>query len=249
MPLKFFCNIILSIMAACFFTSVQAQTLRNPNEAEKTVINKCVHATVPLLNSFENDVWEKQEGGADEEKDYAVQIKPDVVMGVAPFNDWHFAVRQDSPLWTTVIQPYLDKGSSLNFSDPQVVSAYQLEGQKIKALKDIYIEVRVNEASYPRILAKEKMHMPGAYYIFDQSSRNDFVGVDHNLPSFCLVFGDWTGAGTKTALNGGTEFHFRYPLNSPHIENMIIILSGNEERIKELLAHADWQKINDGLSN
>ena len=72
------------------------QNNRPPNNTEIAVINKAVQAIVPLVDRFRNKTRQKDERGAYEPQNYLVQKHSDVVMGVAPFMDWHFTIRQNS---------------------------------------------------------------------------------------------------------------------------------------------------------
>jgi hypothetical protein len=229
-----FCNI---------FT--HAQSSRQPTDAEKKAINKAVHIITPMIDSFENDEWKKEAGGADDEDNYSIQTHPDVAMSVAPFNEWDFTVRQGSPIWNTSIQPYLNKTEQTNFSDPQAVATLQKEGAKVKALQHIYVEIHVNDKSIPG-RPNNSIPTAGVTYAYKQTP-GAFTGTDHNLPSYVLVFGNWKNAVFNNSFNA-SQFHFAHAFGTPYIENIVIIMSGNEARIKELITTLNWNEINNALT-
>jgi hypothetical protein len=74
-----------------------------------------------------------------------------------------------------------------------------------------------------------------------------WIGTDRGLEAGCvLAFGNWSTARPSQDY-GDYRFHFIHPYG-PFIENIVIILMGNEQRIKELLQKIDWNEVNNGLS-
>jgi|GEM_PF-2402346 len=250
MSYKFLCS--LSFLSFTFyFTS--AQNLRNANDAEKAVIAKAVHIILPLIDGFQNSTWQKEEGGADEPQDYTVGTHPDVVMGTAPFNDWHFTIRVGSDFYDKNIKPYYDKLNSgnINANDTKAMETLVKEGQEIKLESHLYVEVHVNEAGLPVKPVKNSpadLKIPGCYFSYKQ--RPDLlIGTDRNIPdSYVLVFGNWA---TAKLVPGIQEYDFKYthPLGSPFIENIVIIISGPPGRLQEILKTTDWEQVNGALTN
>lgn len=240
----------LLLFLLLFVSAISAQNSRTANEKEKAVINKAVNIIVPLIDGFENDTWQKEEGGADDENNYSVQIHPDVVMGVAPFNDWHFTVRQGSDFYNKNIKPYYDKvtNNPIDAGNAEAMKQLVDEGQKIKTTSNIYVEVHVNDLGIPVKPVKNNeadLRLPGCYISYKQT-KDKFIGTDRNLPdSYVLVFGNW---GSSKYQNGDYHFAFAHPPGNPFIENIVIIISGAKDRILEILKSTDWTKVNDALT-
>ncbi|HEY5406180.1 MAG TPA: hypothetical protein VIJ92_03795 [Ginsengibacter sp.] len=195
----------------------------------------------------------KDEGGADEPENYSLQVHPNVVMGVAPFNDWHFTIRQNSDFYNETIKPYYDKitNNQIPINDPKAMKELEKEGQKIKLESNLYVEIHVNEIGIPMNPAKGNaadLKIPGCYFSYKQ--RPDIlIGTDRNIPdSYVLIFGKWEQARFNASLHE-YYFKFKHPPGTPYIENIVIILSGAPGPLKELLTTIDWENVNEGLTN
>jgi hypothetical protein len=239
------------ILFACLAVTAQAQSNRSPNTVELAAIKKAQHVVEPFINSFENDNWEKKDGGSVEEEYLSVQDNPDVVMGIAPFNDWHFIVKENSPYFNASIKPLQDKIISLTsagYSESNVQQEVAL-GKQLKKLRDIYVEVFVNLKNLPEKIqkgSKSDLNIAGAAYAYKETENKTIGTQRESISSYVLAFGDWSTA----VLNknyGAYDFKFLHKNGTPYIENIVIRVSGNDERIHELL-QLDWNKINEALT-
>jgi len=243
---------LFSLILSLTGFSVFAQTLRDPTPAEKAALNKVVQAVMPVLQPFDNDDWILTDGGADNPEDYSVQIKPDVVMGAAPFSDMTYTLRQESPLWIKEVKPLMDR-----LTDPANAPHNETEGaaydklsNEVEAKSEVIIKIHVNEKNLdvkPIKGSKEDLKIPGCYFSFKPTKD---PGTNQDLTNeYVLAFGNWKTF--KERDYSGTpyyEFSFTNPNGSPYIENIVIILKGNIERIKEMIKKIDWNKINQGLT-
>lgn len=243
---------ILTLYLSLLSISVFAQTLRDPTPAEKAALDKVVHAVMPVLQPFADDDWILTDGGADDQGDYVVQIKPDVVMGAAPFSDMTYTLRQESPLWIKEVKPLVDK-----LADPANTPHNETEGaaydklaDEIEAISEVIVQVHVNEAALyikPAKGSKEDLKIPGCYFSFKPSK--DPVTNNDLTNEYVLAFGNWKTFKEKNYSDIPLyEFSFTHPNGSPYIENIVIILKGSTNRIKEMLPKIDWSKINQGLT-
>lgn len=232
------------------------QSDRDPTPQEKIAIDKAVHAVTQVINQFADNNWQLVSGGPDAPEDYSVQKKPDVPIGVALFNDWQFSVKQGSDLWNTRIKPYLTKlqNPPSDMNDQKAMDAYNKMDSEFKNLKDIYVEVHVNDLNLPIKPVKngkDDLNVPGCYFAYKQSGDpNKLIGTDRELEnSYVLALGNW-GTAKLTYYSDVPyyNFHFLHMPGTPYIENVVIIISGNNNRIKELLQKIDWNKINAGLT-
>jgi len=207
---------------------------------------------MPVLQPFADDDWILTDGGADDPENYAVAIKPDVVMGAAPFSDMTYTLRQESSLWIKEIKPLVDKlADPANTPHNEAESAaYDKLTEEVEAKSEVIIEVHVNESAlYVKPLkgSKEDLKIPGCYFSY-KPTKDPITNIDLNN-EYVLVFGNWK---TYKAMNADDlplfKFSFTHPNGSPYIENIVIILKGNTNRIKEMLPKIDWNKINKGLT-
>ena len=242
---------IISILVLLFFTihSAIAQN-RAATPVETKVIQKAVNAVVPVIDGFENKDWGKTAGGADEPQYFSVQTKPDVVMGVAPFNEWHFEVREGSERYNKIEKPYIDKMAA---NPPDAGNEKQMkenanEGARVNKLMNVYVEVMVNEKNLPVKPLKggvTDLKIPGTFFTYKQP-ENKIIGFQRvGLSSYVLAFGNWR---TAKFADADYQFHFTHPLATPYIENIVIIISGADDRVQEILHKTDWSKINEGLT-
>lgn len=236
---------------------VSGQTLRNPTPAEKAAIDKFVHAVEPLVKPYADSNWEFKDGGPEDPDNYSVQVKPDVVMGVAPFTDYEFDMIQGTALWNKEMKPIMDSVmnlSSYGFSPEEMGLANDRLAERSDNTSIVYVSIIPNTGGLslnPLKGNKRDLKIPGCYYSYFLSDDND--GLADGLHGdqkyrFVLVFGDWSGTKLTNTDPNFYRFPFKHPNNSPFIENAIIVLCGNKERIKELVKQTNWKKVNAGLT-
>ncbi|HRN72574.1 MAG TPA: hypothetical protein PLM81_05575 [Ginsengibacter sp.] len=230
--------------------SAAAQSLRSPTQKERQAIDKVVRTVMPIISSFANNNWTLTEGGADDPEDYAVQIKPDVVMGAAPFSDFHFSVVQGTQLWNTELKPLYDKMTHPKINSDAESADYDKLSETYEEQSEVVVEVHVNQrnlAKKPEPGSKVDLKIPGCF--FSYKSKSDSYDQPTFNDVYYLAFGNWKN--TKEVFYTHTpsyNFSFVHPKGSPFVENIVIILKGNASRVKELVYHTDWRSIIDGLS-
>ena len=250
--MKHITSIILITCLTGLNTSSFAQSNRSPTPQERAVIDKAVHAVLPVMQKFMDTNWKIIAGGADNPDDYSVAVKANLPLNVAPFNDWQFSIKQNSGLWNQRVQPLYEKvmHPPTDYNNEKEMATYNQLAKEYKNLKDVFVEVEVNRPELPVNPDKNNkgnLTIPGCAYAF-KLSHDHWIGTDRNLEAgYALAFGDWSTAKPSRDY-GDYRFHFIHPGNSPFIENIVIIMMGNEERIKELLSKMNWNEVNDGLS-
>lgn len=231
-----------------------AQSNGSPKPLEKQAIDKAVRTITPLIEGFGNENWQKSSGGADSPGDYSVQKKPDVPIGTAPFNDWHFTVKQGSALSDTTITPLLTalQHQPAALTDKKAMDACDSINKRLENTRDIFVEVHLNEKSLPvKSVRKDRgrLNIPGCYFAYKQPSGK-LIGTDRNLQTtYVPAFGNWDNTNLRHYSNiEAYEFHFIHPSSSPYIENIVIILSGNEDCIKQLISSVRWADVHKALT-
>ncbi|MBS1973991.1 MAG: hypothetical protein JST13_06535, partial [Bacteroidetes bacterium] len=175
-----------------------------------------------------------------------------IPINTAPFNEWHFTIKPGSDYYNKNIKPYYDKlnNGTIDATDAKAMKDFQTEGNKIKSESNLYVDVQVNDIAllvHPLKNSITDLKVPGCYFSYKQPA-DKLIGTDHNTPdSYVLAFGDWSTARARASF-GDYGFKFIHPKGTPFIENIVIIISGNNDRIKEILKTANWQKVNEGLT-
>lgn len=250
--MKYLASSILIICLTGLNTSSFSQSSRPPTPHERVAIDKAVHAILPVMQKFIDRNWKIAAGGADDPNYYSVDKKPYVPINTAPFNDWQFSVKENSPLWNEKLQPMFAKlmHPPVDYRNEKEMAAYNQLAKEYKNLKDVFVEVEVNRPGLPPSPDKSSaadLKIPGCAYAF-KLSHEHWIGTDRNLEAgYVLAFGNWSTARPSQEY-GDRLFHFIHPNTSPFIENIVIIIMGNEERIKELLSKINWNEVNNGLS-
>lgn len=246
-PTILYCFVLL-----LFSIPVLAQSDRAPTLTEKTAIDKVVQTVMPIVKTFADNNWTLTDGGADNPEDYSVQQYPDVTMGVAPFSEMQFSMNQGTVLWNTEVKPIWDKIEHPDKvpTNNEEAAAYDKLTEEYQHLSEVSIEVHVNQKNIdvkPVKGNKEDLKIPGCYFSYkldkDPITHQDLTG------EYVLVFGNWKTVKLKYYSNMPVyEFSFTHSKGSPFVENIVIILKGNNNRIKEILQKTDWSAINKGLT-
>ena len=243
--------ITLLALSVLIFKFTKAQSDRDPTPPEKKVIVKVINVVAPIINGFQNKDWQITKGGADEPEYFSVQRYPDVVMGVAPFNDWNFTLTQGSDKYNKIVKPFLDKMQTNppDVSNQKAVDKYNEEIAKMELLSNVNVEVHVNEKNLPLKPPNGvvDLKIPGTFFSYKEPTNGEksIAGIDHCQNSYVLAFGNW---GTAKLKSDNYQFHFTHPLATPYIENIVIIIYGAPDRVQEILHNTDWKKINEGLT-
>lgn len=245
-------RIQLLTLFVCISINIFAQADRSPNAQELPVIKKAQNVVEPFINLFENNDWQKESGSADEEEYLSVQKEPDVPMGVAPFNDWHFVVQPNSAYFNQTIKPLYDRITALSANNTDENIKKELEiGKQLKKLTDIYVEIFVNEKNLPEKFQKgsaNDLNVAGTAYAYKETDPNKTIGTQiDGINSYVLAFGNWSTSVFDKNLEV-YQFKFQHANGTPYIENIVIRISGNDERIHQLLTLLDWNKLNDALT-
>jgi hypothetical protein len=229
-----------------------AQGNRSPTPQEKVVIDKAVHAVLPVIQKFIDENWGMISGGADDPNNYSVSRKPDRPLNVAPFNDWRFSVKQGSPLWNGKVKPLQEKmmAAASGGGSKDGAALYLRISKDYFNMRDVFVEVEVNDVELPILPDKNSaanLKIPGCAYSF-KLSHDHWRGSNQDLDAgYMLAFGNWSTAKPSRDYDD-YRFHFVHPDGDPFIENIVILIKGNEQRIKDLLKEIDWNEVNKGLS-
>lgn len=251
---KLFTLVFLSnfLLFSSFVFQVDAQTMRSPTPQEKTAIEKVINAVMPVLTPFSDDTWVLEDGGPDQPEYFSVAIQPEEPIGTAPFTDMRFEMKQGSELWNREMKPLLDKIEHPDKvpSNDEEAAAFNKLTNEYENKSKVVIEVHVNEKNIevkPVKGGPSDLKIPGCYFSYKQS--NNPGSDEYQAYQYTLVFGKWSTAKVKDYSDVPFyEFSYVHPKGSPYIENIVVILKGNNKRINELLGKIDWSNVNKGLT-
>ncbi len=207
--------------------------LRAPTPAEQRVLERYRDTIHSVLDAFDSDDWDTTTD-FDVDDNVLVSNDPDVPLDVDELIQRSYTVKKDSPLYQREVAPFLAKMQQM--SSMEMAQA----GKKLKKLR-LEVQVHFNRAAADRdARTKPHLQVPGAVYSFltEQSQ-------DQRSQTVVLLFGDWKSAQQRS---DDLKFHFKHPMHTPAIENVVVQLQGSPDRIKELLRSVDWKRVNDALA-
>lgn len=226
---------VLSIALLLYF-SATAQSMRMPTPAEKIALMKVIDPINQNINLFLNNNWQKTEDFDEPNMDVPNSSRAQLRTGYSIT----LKIKEGTPLYQKLMQPVLrlmkeNKNDSLQ-------EAYATWEKK----SVIHIDIEVNGGvvalgSAPNKI--QKLIIPGAAMAF-------IVAEDNNTPrrngAFVLAFGHW-GNAKYNSENHCYNFKYDHPPQTPFIENAVLEIYGNSERINEILKRCDWSSVTAGL--
>jgi hypothetical protein len=232
---------LVSALVLFLVGNIAAQSRRDPNPAEKAVLDKAVNIIENTLNQFNNNDWGKEQDYYD--GDILIAQAYNSPLQINTNFERHYRVLLNSDRYNNLLKPIEDKvNDAMQKGDYKRV---QELGDQSKALSSLTVDVYVNyfvAGIFPGKPGNVKLDVKGPFLSYktnqDQYSNKDIHG-------YWLLYGNW-----PTVQNGpyGLTFKFKRPPSSPYIENIAIIITGAEDRIQELLKTADWTQLQAALT-
>jgi hypothetical protein len=218
----------------CF--SATAQSMRTPTAAEKTALMKVINPINQNFSLFLDNNWEETEGFDETAMDVPNSTRSQLRTGYLVT----LKMKEGSPLYKKLMEPVL-RFMKENKNDSLQVAYAAWQKQSV-----IHIDIAVNDGvvalgSLPDKI--QKLNFPGVAKAF-------IVAEDNNTPrrkgAFVLAFGHWENAKYNPG-NDCYNFKYVHPPGTPFIENVVIEIYGNSERINEIVKQCDWSKVTAGL--
>ena len=210
-----------------------ATDLRPPTPAEKQVLAKYRTVIYSVLDSFNSPDWAEKD---DFELDDKVLVSgdPAVPLDVDELIQRSYSVKEGSALFQKEVLPYITQMQS---ATPEQMAQI---GRKMRRLQ-LEVEVHFNRAGIDSNPARRTSVAVSGPAMAIQGD----LSQDKKIQTVQLLFGNW-----KSAVQGGDilAYHFQHPAHSAAIENVVIQLRGDPQRIQELLHSVNWKRVNDALS-
>ena len=218
-------------LASLGIAPAAAQTpLRPPTPEERAILTNYVNVLHRILDQIPDENWvENPHRRFDVDDQAEVSNDPDVPLDINESMTREYMIRPGSPLETERIkelEPLVEKFKA-NPADPATSIALQKADKPTRITVNIHFNRLGNPLDSP---ANLKISGPVAAY----KSTNS-----HGEESVLLLYGNW---------KAGTRYRFHRPGRYPAIENIVIVITGDPDRINHLLDTVDWKSVNTALT-
>jgi len=202
---------------------------RAPTVDELALLNQANSAYLAMTDALLADgVWAVASPGG-MRPDITVHTRPHAPLETVLFQEMRLRVRPDSTYFTSTIQPRMKAEQTGQTADAELPS-----------LNEIVVQVAINQKNVAEKPVRGALGVPGAYFAYRAGSNEDDA---QTRPQYRLCFGDWS---TAKPVNSFYNFVYKHPPGTPHIENIVVRLSGNETAIQGLLKNPVWNRFNFG---
>lgn len=200
---------------------------RAPTSNEQSLLGKANEAWLAMKDALLADgVWAVAAPGG-MRADVKVRARPHAPVESPLFQELRLRVRPDSPYYAASIEPRMKAEQAGTAADPE-----------LPALNELVVQVAINQKNVAEKPARGALGVPGAYFAYRAQSDSALM-----RPQYVLCFGDWS---TAKPVNGFYNFVYKHPPDTPHIENIVVRLSGNEAAIQSLLKNPMWNRFSFG---
>ncbi|HEY4358956.1 MAG TPA: PKD domain-containing protein [Acidobacteriaceae bacterium] len=220
---------------ALAFVSLAAPAIAGPDDwraptANEQALFDGVNGAYRALGDvlLADGVWEVATPGG-MSPNVMVRVRPHAPVEAALFKEMRLRVRPDSAYYASTIQPKMAAEQGGQTADAELPS-----------LNELVVQVAINQKNVAEKPVRGALAVPGAYFAYRAPGNGDDA---HTRPQYVLCFGDWS---TAKPVNGYYSFVYKHPPGTPHIENIVVRLSGNESAIQGLLKNMVWNRFNIG---
>ncbi|HET9709373.1 MAG TPA: hypothetical protein VFP39_13840 [Gemmatimonadales bacterium] len=226
---------LLLAVALAVPSALNAQgQLHEPTVAEHRVLDPAISAITRVLDRFGDDDWDKTSDSFGD--NVLVSDDPDVPLDIDQNFERTYSVRQDSNRWHAVIEPLMQQlQQSMAGSD---YAAQRRVGGKIRSLSTVTVDVYINRADFSvdtTVTGTTRVTIAGAALAYRVPPDS---GAESQGPTYTIGFGKWRGQ----------RFAFVHRPKSAAIENIVVRITGADDRIRDVLAHVDWRMLGSVLT-
>ena len=244
--------------------SILAQSVRKPNAAEKKVFDKAIPVIVSFLDKFGNDDWTLDQNWYNGDPLVPTDYNDRGPIGIDQNFERDYVVNQDSKRFNQIIKPLYDKSQIL--SDKLVAKIKEYEknpsakaekeygkrtslndsldaiNNKLEELNELHVYAYINRANISGKPATE-VQVKGSAMV--TKTNEGYMAYDY-FKSYYIAFGNWKTA-KWNADDNLYDFKFK-DTKTPSIQNIVIIMTGAQDRMKELMKKIDWSVLNKALT-
>ncbi len=258
---------VLSLLIILLICNASAQSLKEVSPAEKKILEKPVFIIQGLLDRFGNNDW--GEGNTDN-SDYQLLVPIDY-NGVGPIPlsqnfERIYKVQGNSKRFNTIIMPLNNKLQELNSKYQEEYQAIQSKsakeqeefmsksnptmdsltsiGNKAEELNEIDVYAYINDDYIEgKPINDPDINVRGADMV--TKLNHGYYQKDY-WTTYYLAFGNWK------SIKMDKEFKCYYykfkKTKTASIQNIVIVLTGAPDRMKELMNKIDWSVLNKALT-
>lgn len=259
-------KIFIFVLSLHLFTiSILAQTVRKPNAAEKKVFDKAIPVIVSVLNKFGNDDWTLDQDWYNDDPLVPTDYNDKGPIGIDQNFERDYVVNQDSKRFNEIIMPIYKKSQVLedkvvarvkkyeshpsaksekeNGKKDPLMDSLNAVNNKLEELNELHVYAYINNL-YVKGKPVKGLNIPGAAIITKLNSGHfapDF------FKSYYIAIGNWQNAKWST---GEKAYYYKFKNTpKPSIQNIVIIMTGAQDRMNELIHKINWSVLNKALIN
>jgi hypothetical protein len=240
---KFFVLSIILIITLNF--KAAAQLSHQPSPGERAVLTKIITAITNILDQFGDKDWDKTSDFYN--PDLYVEDDSSVPIDIDQDFNRIYLLNENSDRYLKFVKPLTDQ---VNERINKKIYDSVTEGlqKQIRRLSSIAVVVFINRQSLPFIPGYghcDTVNVKDAAFACRVNSSLTASGIPG--ASYWLGFGNWD-SGSWNKDQNEYRFHFSHPAHTPFVENAVIVITGAEDRISELLHSIDWSRIKMALT-
>lgn len=231
--------ILSGIVLVCCAAGSAHAALRDPTPEEKQALDKATAAIGAIFDPIENDDWEKAQDFYDGNPQ--VNTRPDVPLDINQNFQRDYHVRPGSRRERDLIQPLEKQLQSAG--SPEAMLAI---GRKVRPLMTLSAYAYINMGAVDvKQAAGAAPKAAGAAFVYAVDPKEAFC--QSGASCYLLGFGNWQAARRRPG-EQALRFVFTHKAGTPFVENVVIRLTGADDRIRELLQTLDWNALNNALT-
>jgi len=232
-------RLVTSLAIVALGAGSASAELREPTPQEKQALDKIIAAVGKVLDPIENDDWEKSADAYD--GDPQVNAKPDVPLNINQNFQRDYRVRHGSEREQKIIGPLLEQLMKAGSMESK-----QAIGRKVRPLTTLTAYAYINLGTVDvRQVPEAGLQVAGAAFVYAVDPNEAFC--QSGASCYLLGFGNWQSARRKPG-EQALHFQFAHKPGTPFVENVVIRLTGAQDRIRQLFQTVGWNALNDALT-
>ena len=240
--------------------SILAQSVREPNAAEKKVFDKAIPIIQSFLDKFGNNDWTLDQNWYNDDPLVPTDYEDKGPIGIDQNFERDYVVNQDSKRFSEIIKPLYDKSQVLTDKVVAELKEYEKNppkdgvmkkdavsdsldalNNKLEELNALHVYAYINRDNISGRPAAD-VKVKGSAMV--TKTNEGYMAYDY-FKSYYIAFGDWKTA-KWNADDSLYDFKFKNT-KTPSIQNLVIIMTGAQDRMKELIRTLDWSVLNKAI--
>ena len=242
-----------------------AQSVKEPSPAEKKLLHKSIVIIQSVLDQFGNNDWTLDQDWYNIDPLVPTDYKDNGPIGIDQNFERDYVVNQNSKRFNEIIKPLYEKSQALedkvvakikkyeNNPSPQAEKEYEKKdpltdsldalNNKLEELNELHVYAYINNL-YIKGKPVKGLSIPGAAMV---TKLNGGHFAPDFFKSYYIAFGNWKDAEWST---DEKAYYYKFKDTAkPSIQNLVIIMTGAQDRMKELMHKIDWSVLNKALTD